>query len=185
MRRPHLPKFHKLSKEQLLQVLDVVKFIILAVLLVAFINFNEKLSKAVQGENGLLVQIASLSQQNKALAQQNKALSEQIKSGNDSIHGQINCVLELTPPNPNVQPCIISFPSSSGGATGATKSGSVNETPAQPQPTTNNAGTAPTVPAQPQPAKPTPKPKPVTVLGKPACVPFINLCVTNNKGVKL
>jgi hypothetical protein len=126
MRRLHVPR---LDRGQQLLTLDIVKFVMMTILLVGFINFNVKLSKTVQGETGLLAKANNL-------ATQNKDLSEQIKQGNTGIHSQINCVLEFFSQAPiqrtnssisDPKQCIIA--SSPESATGATKSGPVDVSP--------------------------------------------------------
>ncbi len=114
-------------KRTTMDVIRVLTFIMAAVILIIAANGY---LKSQSNNTKLLDKVATLTEQNKQLSSENKDLLQQVKSGTDSIHQQINCVLSffsqpssdrtstsIASPNP----CIIT--SSSGGATGATKSG--------------------------------------------------------------
>lgn len=112
-------------------ILDIVKFILLVGLLLTFINFNVKLSSTVSTTKNLATQTKTLTAQNKELSQENKQLLQEQEQGIASVHGQINCVLQFFSQAPTTRssstitqpvPCLITT-SSSGGATGGTKSG--------------------------------------------------------------
>lgn len=107
--------------------LRIITFIMVAFILIIGVKdyqHNQNIS------NKELAQAAQNTLTIKQLTLQNQELTEQLKSDTDSIHQQINCVLQFfAEPAVNRSstsisssiPCLISF-SASGGSAGGTKS---------------------------------------------------------------
>lgn len=136
-----LPRFRKprFDRERLLLTLDIVKFLMLLILALAFVNFNAKLSQQVAAtkviaSNGQaeLEQIKRLGQQNYNLSQQNKQLYQQ---NQDYQKCNFLAFAKFTRTGVPIQDseintCDLSAQnlSASGGSTGSTKSNPVTPT---------------------------------------------------------
>lgn len=154
------------------------------ILLVLNYNAQTQTKTVLLKQNQLITEIKNVEEQNNKLSMQNK-------DGIDSIHQQINCVLEFfaqTPVqrtnsyiNTNQPACIVG--SSSGGATGGTKS-TVNSN-ATPQPqapkANNNSGSSSGTPSNPKPT-PQPNPQPQGFLQRNVVKPIMNV-INGAKGL--
>jgi len=185
----------QISRDHLLIFFDVVKLILIIILMLAFVNFNVKLSDEVTATKNNAAKQTEL-------LQAEKQVVLTLNSNTNSIHQQINCVLQFFA-QPPVQrtdssiaqpvPCLINLSSgSSGGATGSTKSGVVSATPtlpskpapltvsmpqsatlATPQSNPSSSGNSP-----PSNVQPTPQPQP-----QPAPHPIKSLICTLSLGL--